>query len=147
MSIMNDTVQHPAYIRELRRAGGEAVQTVQSADPGVDAGLFDYTEWAPGKEYALGDLFTFNGVPGFARQAHTAQEHYPPFSVGVEALYGARPRKGPDGVYPYVYNMKAEPGMRVRSADGAVYVCEQAADPLLFDPRDVPALFSKEATE
>lgn len=144
MNILIDTIQHPEHIRELRRAGGEACQAVKSENPSVDAGLFDYTEWAPGKEYALGDLFTFNGVPGFARQAHTAQEIYPPFSVGVEALYGARPRKGPDGVYVYTYNMKAEVGMRVRSENGGVYVCKQAADPLLFDPKDVPALFDKE---
>lgn len=148
MSIAIDTVNHPAYIRKLMEAGGKITAETAKAtgnEPGVEAGLFSYDEWEVGKAYEKGDLFTYNGNPGFVRQAHTAQAHYPPFSVGTEALYGARPRQGTDGIYNYVYNMKAEKDMRVRSVNGNVYVCIQPADPLLYDPKDVPAHFMEEA--
>lgn len=147
MSIAKDTVNHPAYIRKLMEAGGKIAAEVAKStgnDPGVDAGLFSYDEWKAGVSYEKGDLFLYNGAPGFVRQAHTSQAHYAPFSTGTEALYGARPKQGPDGVYSYVYNMRAEVGMRVRSSDGSIYLCKSAADPLLYDPKDVPALFDKE---
>ena len=41
--------------------------------------------------------------------------------------------------------MKAEEGMRVRSEkDKEVYIAIRKADPLLYDPADVPAIFEKE---
>ena len=48
-----------------------------------------------------------------------------------------------DGVYPYVYNMAATVGMRVREGD-AVYVCKQAIDPMLWPPSQVAAHFDLE---
>lgn len=147
MSIAKDTVNHPAYIRKLMEAGGRITAETAKAtgkEPGVEAGLFSYDEWEAGKAYEKGDLFIHDGNPGFVRQAHTAQAHYLPFSVGTESLYGARPRQGTDGVYPYVYNMKAEKDMRVRSENGKVYLCYNPADPLLYDPKDVPAHFTEE---
>lgn len=148
MSVAADRAQHKEYIAKLRRIGGEAMQAKHEAAPGVDAGLFDYQKWEAGKAYEAGDLFTYNGLPGFVRKAHTSQPHWLPYSVGTESLYGARPRQSPDSTYPYVYNMRAEIGMLVRSAkDGAVYRAIQAADPLLWDPADVPAIFAKEETE
>lgn len=147
MSIAKDTINHPAYIRRLMEAGGRAVADAiktSEVDPPVEAGMFSYPEWVADKTYEKGDLFTYQGNPGFVRQPHTAQAHYPPFSIGVEALYGARPRQGTDGVYPYVYNMKADRDMRVRSGNGKVYLCIQPADPLLYDPKDVPAHFEEE---
>ena len=147
MSIKDDIANHPAYIQKIKRTGGAAMSQ-SGVEPGVDAGLFDYPEWAVDVEYKQNDLFMYDGQPGFVRQAHTSQETWLPFSTGTESLYGARPRQGPDGVYPYLYNMKVEVGMRVRSAkDNAVYAALQPADPLLYDPADVPALFEKEETE
>lgn len=151
MSIAKDIITHPEYIRKLRQKGGEAMAAKVAAenDVPVDAGLFDYPDWEAGKEYkTIGELFVYDGKVGFIRSVHTSMAHYPPFSVGTEAQYGARPRQLPDGTYPYVYNMKVEAGMRVRSEkDGAVYLCynENGADPLLYDPADVPAIFEKEA--
>ena len=148
MSIANDIVNHPEYIRKLRQKGGEAVAAqaaVAGFEPSVDVGLFEYPEWEAGKAYTVNELFVHEGKPGFARSMHTAQAHYPPFSVGTESLYGARPRQRPDGTYPYVYNMKAEVDMRIQSAkDSKIYVCIQPADPLLYDPADVPAHFTVE---
>lgn len=148
MSIKDDIARHPAYIAKLRQAGGAAIQAQGAAEPGVYAGLFDYQVWEPGQAYEAGTLFLYEGKPGFVRQAHTSQKTWLPFTSGTESLYGARPRQRPDGVYPYLYNMRVETGMRVRSAkNSAVYVALQPADPLLYDPADVPALFAKEETE
>lgn len=145
MSLQGDISNHPAYIRQLRAAGGQAMQAAREEAPPVEAGLFDYPAWEPGGEYAAGDLFMYAGQPGFVRQAHTSQAQWEPFGAGTEALYGARPRQRPDGTYPYRYSMQAELGMLVESGkDGALYRCTQAADPLLYDPADVPALFTKE---
>ncbi len=113
--------------------------------PKANAGLFvrGAAPWEAGKAYARYDLFEYNGAVGWVKQAHTSQETWLPFSTGTEALYGARPAPDEDGVYPYVYNMAASVGMRVRE-DDMIYVCIQAMDDLLYPPSQVPALFTKE---
>lgn len=128
-------------IARMNSAGAEAMQSL-NAEPPVSAGVFTYGEWMPNTPYERHDLFTYNGVAGFVRQAHTSLEVYPPFSVGTEALYGARPSPDTEGVYPYVYNMRVEVGMKVRSEkDGNVYIAIQPADPLLYDPVDAVSIF------
>ena len=59
MSLQGDISNHPAYIRQLRAAGGQAMQAAQSDVPPVEAGLFDYPVWETGREYAAGDLFMY----------------------------------------------------------------------------------------
>ena len=128
-------------IDRMNTAGAEAMQSL-NAEPPVSAGVFTYGEWQPDTQYEQYALFTYQGNAGFVRQAHTSLAVYPPFSVGTEALYGARPSPDTEGIYPYVYNMKVEVGMKVRSdKDGNVYIAIQPADPLLYDPADVPAIF------
>lgn len=130
-------------IGRMNTAGAEAMQSL-NAEPPVSAGVFTYGEWQPDMAYEQYALFTYQGNAGFVRQAHTSLAVYPPFSVGTESLYGARPSPDSEGVYPYVYNMKVEVGMKVRSEkDGNVYTAIQPADPLLYDPADVPAHFTK----
>lgn len=104
----------------------------------MDAGLFDYPEWEAGREYEQNELFIYEGKPGFARSAFTSQAHYPPFSVGTESLYGARPRPNTDGTYPYVYNMLIEPDMLIWSEkDERLYRCILSSEyTLLYDPAD-----------
>ena len=115
-----------------------------NAEPPVSAGVFTYSEWQPDMAYEQYALFTYQGNAGFVRQAHTSLAVYPPFSVGTESLYGARPSPDSEGIYPYVYNMKVEVGMKVRSEkDSNVYTAIQPADPLLYDPADVPAIFKQ----
>ena len=128
-------------IDRMNTAGAEAMQSL-NAEPPVSAGVFTYGEWQPDTPYKQYDLFTYNGVAGFVRQAHTSLEVYPPFSVGTEALYGARPSPDTEGIYPYVYNMRVEVGMRVRSEkDSNVYIAVQPADPLTYDPADAVSIF------
>lgn len=44
-------------------------------------------------------------------------------TAGTEALYDARPSSDTEGVYPYVYNMKVEVDMKVRSEKKtAIYI-------------------------
>jgi len=116
--------------------------TQTNAVPKSNVGLFimGAEDWEAGKSYNRFDLFRYNGVVGWVKQAHTSQETWLPFSVGTEALYGARPVPDDSGVYPYVYNMKVEVGMKVCD-DGVVYECIQGTDELLYKPGQAPALF------
>ena len=134
-------------IDRMNYAGAQAMQAAMQAldsEPPVSAGVFTYPEWQPNTPYKQYDLFTYQGVAGFIRQAHTSLAVYPPFSVGTEALYGARPAADTEGIYPYVYNMRVTVGMRVRSEkDGNVYVAINEADPLLYDPVDAVSIFER----
>lgn len=123
-------------------AEGVRMVTESGMEPAATAGVLTagFDEWQPGKSYALNEPFRYDDMTGFARQALTAQEIYPPFSTGTEALYGVRPAPDADGVYPYVYNMAVVTGMLVRDGE-TVYRCIQPANPLLYAPGDVPALF------
>ena len=133
-----------SQIERMNAAGVEAVQSL-NAEPPVSAGEFTYDEWHENTIYERYQPFTYNGNAGFAKQRHTSLAIYPPFSTGTESLYGARPAPDLDGIYPYVYNMKVDIGMKVRSVkDGNTYECyANPTDSLLYDPADVPAIFSQ----
>lgn len=133
-------VKKDAQINRMNTAGAEAMQSLNAVPP-ISAGVFTYGEWQPDTQYEQYDLFTYQGNAGFVRQAHTSLAVYPPFSVGTEALYGARPSPDIEGIYPYVYNMKVEKGMKVYGKDGNVYIAIQPADPLLYDPVDAVSIF------
>lgn len=126
-------------------AEGVRLVTESGVEPAATVGVLvdGFPAWEPDKAYALNETFSHDGKVGFARQALTSSSVYPPFSTGTEALYGVRPAPDEDGVYPYVYNMAVTVGMRVRD-NGIVYKCIQAANPLLYAPSEVPALFTAE---
>ena len=126
-------------------AEGVRLVTESGVEPAATVGVLvdGFPAWEAGKAYALNETFSHDGKVGFARQALTSSSVYPPFSTGTEALYGVRPAPDEDGVYPYVYNMAVTVGMRVRD-NGIVYKCIQAANPLLYAPSEVPALFTAE---
>ena len=111
--------------------------------PMADVGIFvlGANPWEAGKTYARYDLFQYRGVVGWVKQAHTSQETWLPFATGTEALYGARPAPDEEGIYPYVYNMAANVGMKVREGD-KVYVCIQAIDDMLWPPSQIAAHFN-----
>ena len=113
--------------------------------PVATAGLFApaLPAWEPGTSYAQYAPFVYEGVMYFTRQAVVSAEHQQPGSTGMEAIYGVRPIPDDDGVYPYVYNMAAVAGMRVRE-NGETYVCTRDIDPLLYPPSQVAAHFTKE---
>lgn len=137
--------------KRLDNVLAEGVRLAQASTepPSATVGVLSsgIAEWAPGHTYEKQySLFVYDGIVGFTRQPNiTAQAVYPPFSPGTESIYGVRPVPDDLGIYPYIYNMRAEVGMLVRSAkDGAVYRAIQDADPLIWDPADVPAIFAKE---
>ena len=126
-------------------AEGARMVKEAGAEPAATAGVLvdGFPAWEPDKAYVLNEVFRYDGKVGFARQAFTSSSVYPPFSTGTEALYGVRPAPDEDGIYPYVYNMAVSVGMRV-SNNGKTYKCIQAANPLLYAPETVPALFTLE---
>lgn len=124
----------------------EATSNAPMADVGVFASGVE--EWKAGVEYKLNDLFTYQGNMGYVKQPTlTSLDVYPPFSVGTEALYGARPKPDADGVYPYVYNMGIYEGMLVRDDDGVLYRSitgtQERPTELLYHPKYVPTLLEK----
>lgn len=145
------TAQQRIRLEEIRArhrsalAEGARMLKETGAEPAATAGALaeGFPAWEADKAYALNEIFSYNGMLGFARQAFTSSSVYPPFSAGTEALYGVRPAPDGDGAYPYVYNMAVAAGMRVKDG-GKTYVCIQAANPLLYAPGDVPALFREE---
>lgn len=125
-----------------------------SNPPMADSGVFasGVEEWKPDVEYKLNDLFSYEGNMGYVKQPSlTSQELYPPFGVGTEALYGARPKPDTDGIYPYVYNMGIFEGMRVKGNDGLIYksISGTYENPteLLYPPEQAVALFVKDGEE
>ena len=134
--------QIAAQIRARTKAMREALANTKMDAPSANIGNLAgiAPNWEAGRTYEVGEVFTYDGKVGFARQNVLAQEVYPPFSTGTEAIYGVRPCADENGVYPYAYNMRAEAGMKVREGE-TVYECIQTADPLLYPPSTVPALF------
>lgn len=129
---------------ELTQVGLKQVSLLSVA-PTADVGVLTdgANEWEVGHEYKRDDIFKYEGSLGFVKQDHTSQSNWLPFSTGTESLYGARP-KPVNGVYPYVYNMACELGMRV-SENGKIYVCyANPTESLLWAPSTVPAIFKKE---
>ena len=128
-------------------AEGAALAQASTKEPAATVGVLaaGFPTWEPGmifeKQYSL---FIHDGVVGFTRQSGiTAQEHQPPFSPGVEAIYGVRPVPDGLGVFPYIYNMAASGGMKVRNDVGQVWECYQAIDPMLYPPEELAAHFKQ----
>lgn len=133
-------------IKSISAAGAQeakALAVATNAAPAAQIGVFSagVEPWESGKTYKQYDLFTYLDAVGYVKQPSlTAQEIYPPFSVGTEALYGARPAPDDEGVYPYVYNMAASVGMKVREGS-KVYECIQQINDMLYPPSAIPAHF------
>lgn len=147
--ILKDAERLVNYVKNLEEQGALLITKPQDVMPPT-VGIFDksFPEWQKDKQYKKNDLFVYQGKAGYVKQPSlTSQEIFPPFSVGTEALYGARPRPDADGIYPYVYNMGIYEGMLVRDDDGVVYRSitgtQEKPTELLYHPKDVPAMMEK----
>ena len=147
--IKKDAERLVNYVSALEQQGAKFLTSPQEIIPPT-AGLFEksFPLWEADKQYVKNDLFTYNGSAGYVKQPSlTSQEIYPPFSVGTEALYGARPKPDADGIYPYVYNMGIYEGMLVRDDDGVLYRSitgtQERPTELLYHPKYVPTLLEK----
>lgn len=147
ISMEQNALQKEAADRKLDRVTveGAALAQASNEEPTATVGVLadGFPKWAPGmvfeKRYSL---FSYQGDVGFTRQDNiTAMAHQPPFSTGMESVYGIRPVPDDDGVYPYRYNMAASVGMKVREGE-TVYECYQAVDPMLWPPSQLPAHFT-----
>lgn len=123
---------------------GAALAQASNEEPTATVGVLadGFPVWEPGMVFEKRfSYFTYNGDVGFTRQANiTAMEHQPPFTVGMESVYGIRPVPDDGGVFPYRYNMAASVGMKVREGE-MVYECYRAVDPMLYPPERLPAHF------
>ena len=140
-------MQTDKHVAVLAAAGVKQIQVYCASGnaPSADSGVFvDGAEaWEAGKSYERGESFAYNGTMGYVKQAHTSQDIWLPFTLGTEALYGARPAPDENDIYPYVYNMAADVGMRVRDPDDhMVYICIQAIPDMLYKPHEIPAHFT-----
>lgn len=145
--ILKDAERLVKYVDTLIETGKRFITEPSDSIPPT-AGMFigDSEEWKPNTQYVRNNLFVYQGMTGYVKQAKlTSQDIFPPFSTGTEALYGARPKPDADGVYPYVYNMGIFKDMLVRD-EGVVYksITGTYENPteLLFHPKDVPAMLT-----
>lgn len=143
--IIEDGKNIANYISLMRNEGKRMIHFSEIGVPPT-SGLFeaDAPMWEPGKTYTRGDIFRFGNSVGYVKQPTlVAQDNYPPFSVGTEALYGARPIPDTVGVYPYTYNMGIFEGMLVKD-NGIVYksITGTWDNPteLLYNPSQVPSM-------
>lgn len=146
--ILKDAERLVNYVKNLEEQGALLITKPQDIMPPT-VGIFDknFPEWQKDKQYKKNDLFVYQGKAGYVKQPSlTSQDIFPPFSVGTEALYGARPRPDADGIYPYVYNMGIYEGMYVKD-EGIVYRSKTGTyenpTELLYKPKDVPAMLEK----
>lgn len=146
ISMEQNALQKEAADRKLNMvtAEGAALAQASTEEPLATVGILaeGFPEWKPGmvfeKQYSY---FTYKGDVGFTRQENiTAMEHQPPFSTGMEAVYGIRPVPDDEGIFSYRYNMAASVGMKVREGE-TVYECYQAVDPMLWPPSQLSAHF------
>lgn len=116
--------------------------------PSAKMGVFakDYEEWQPNQNYKANTLLQYKGDLVYVVQDVLSLEVYPPFSAGLEAIYNARPYPidYASNLYPYVYTMEVEVGMRLQTDEG-IYVCKEYLDRVLYHPKDLARYFDKEA--
>lgn len=101
------------------------------------AGLFAsaYRVWAAGEEFAQWELITHKDIAYQVQQKTTAQEHQPPDSEGMLAVYVPYVVAGPDGVKPWAYGMHVHTGDLVRK-DGVVWEAKKDMKPCIWEPTE-----------
>lgn len=104
------------------------------------AGLFPV--WTPGAAYTTGNRIAHEGVAYEVKQPVTAQDHQPPGSAGMLAVYrpiSADPQSGdePDGgletPHPFISGMDVFSGKHY-SFEGAVYLAKADMIPCVWNP-------------
>lgn len=99
-------------------------------------------EWAAGEKYEAGDIVNRLGQSYRVIQAVTAQEHQPPESAGLLAIY--RPIETAhdgsiDDPIPYVNGMDVETG-KYYTYNGLLYQAQADMKPCVWPP-DTPGLW------
>lgn len=101
------------------------------------AGLFasSYRIWKGGEKFAQWELISHKDIAYQVQQATTSEEHRPPDSEGMLAIYVPYVVAGPDGVKPWAYGMHVITGDLVRK-DGVVWEAKKDMIPCVWEPTD-----------
>lgn len=110
--------------------------TLQTKLP-ESAGLFasSYRIWKGGEEFAQWELISHKNIAYQVQQKTTAQEHQPPDSEGMLAVYVPYVVAGPDGVKPWAYGAHYYTGDLVRK-DGVVWEAKKDMKPCVWEPTE-----------
>lgn len=101
------------------------------------AGLFasSYRIWKGGEEFAQWELISHKNIAYQVQQATTSEEHRPPDSEGMLAIYVPYVVAGPDGVKPWAYGMHVITGDLVRD-EGVVWEAKKDMKPCVWEPTE-----------
>lgn len=101
------------------------------------AGLFasSYRIWKGGEEFAQWELISHKNIAYQVQQATTSEEHRPPDSEGMLAIYVPYVVAGPDGVKPWAYGAHYTTGDLVRK-DGVVWEAKKDMKPCVWEPTE-----------
>ena len=101
------------------------------------AGLFAsaYRVWAGGEKFAQWELISHKNIAYQVQQATTSEEHRPPDSEGMLAIYVPYVVAGPDGVKPWAYGMHVITGDLVRD-EGVVWEAKKDMKPCTWRPAE-----------
>ena len=101
------------------------------------AGLFAsaYRVWAGGEKFAQWELISHKNIAYQVQQATTSEEHRPPDSEGMLAIYVPYVVAGPDGVKPWAYGAHYTTGDLVRK-DGVVWEAKKDMKPCVWEPTE-----------
>ena len=126
------------------RAQRQLVQTEDFSAPEyalfAAAGLFP--AWTPGTTYVPGNRLVYEGVVYEVQQPVTAQEHQPPGSTGMLAVYrplsvdaetGHEPDGGPENPYPWRGGMDVYTG-KYYTYEGRLYLAKADMLPCIWAP-------------
>ena len=101
------------------------------------AGLFasTYRIWKGGEKFAQWELISHKNIAYQVQQATTSEEHRPPDSEGMLAIYVPYVVAGPDGVKPWAYGMHVITGDLVRD-EGVVWEAKKDMKPCIWRPSE-----------
>lgn len=112
-----------------------------------EAGYFteNYREWKVGENYKQWELIKYNGVTVQVRQEVIAQEHQPPFSEGMTAIY--IPYLVPDeyGIKTYKYGCSTKQNELFYNENKIIYKHVAVDNPSnIYPPSDdLPAIWKR----
>lgn len=101
------------------------------------AGLFAsaYRIWKGGEKFAKWELISHKNIAYQVQQDTTSEEHRPPDSEGMLAIYVPYVVAGPDGVKPWAYGAHYTTGDLVRK-DGVVWEAKKDMKPCVWEPTE-----------
>ncbi len=94
-----------------------------------------YRVWKGGEEFAQWELISHKNIAYQVQQKTTSEEHRPPDSEGMLAIYVPYVVAGPDGVKPWAYGMHVITGDLVRD-EGVVWEAKRDMKPCTWKPAE-----------